>query len=211
MKSKLVVRGLLALAVAAVLYIGTVVAFNVIFIPRAYHLAAFAVAATEPARAKPSWVDHFVNPALSKWLFQEAGVYCDAPSYDQGATVAGVNATVGLLVSTATVEGAKQSEVISELKRAVMRCNVNARSVRLPMLPLHDAIMSGRADLVQILLAGGADIALPLINPGKSNDGFNALQIAERARDRAKDQSAVARHENIVRLLAAHQAAMPAK
>ncbi|MEY4562580.1 MAG: hypothetical protein RLZZ618_1857 [Pseudomonadota bacterium] len=165
---------------AATICAAGIIAFNLVFIPRGYHLLAHVNNPKPGEEGAKGWVDAITHPLLSKMIFRHTGNYCDAPTSYRGESFFGKDWTIPLMIQSLTEPQVRREEALSILERAAAVCDVNATAENDVMPHLFTAIFYGEPDAVRLLLNSGANPNHQLRMPGKSVDGMNALQYAKR-------------------------------
>ena len=212
-KQKTIRHVLLALCVIGLINLASVVAFNLLMVPRGIHMVAALTDQTRPFKDR-DWVDHLTFKPLSWLIFRYHGNYCDLPMYEKDKTLnPGHNLTLHTLIGLYEDGDGRYPElkhrVRQEIEYAASRCDVNAQPTPQDLTPFQSTILWADPDLFASLLRHGGDLNLRINRPGKQSDQLTPLAFAELLEQRIPRQAAEFRQ--IQALIRAQPASAPVR
>ncbi len=163
---------LLALCVIGLINLASVVAFNLLMVPRGIHMVAALSDQTRPFKDR-DWVDHLSFKPLSWLIFRYHGNYCDLPVLEKDRTLS-PNLTLHILIGA--YENPDGSDPVmkrrarQEIEYAASRCDVNVQPTPKDLTPFQSAILWADPELFASLLHHGGDLNLRINRPGKQSD-----------------------------------------
>ena len=210
-KQKTIRHVLLALCVIGLINLASVVAFNLLMVPRGIHMTVALSDQTRPFKDR-DLVEHLSFKPLSWLIFRYHGNYCDLPVLEKDRTLS-PNLTLHILIGA--YENPDGSDPVmkrrarQEIEYAASRCDVNVQPTPQDFTPFQSAMFWADPELFASLLRHGGDLNLRINRPGKQSDQLMPLAFAELLEQRIPRQAAEFRQ--IQALIRAHPAPTPVR
>jgi hypothetical protein len=195
-----------------VIYLAALFAFNMLLLPRGYHLMAYAIGTDDLGYMKP-----LIFRSLSGFIFKHTGDYCDVPFFpdDFDFMNHGVRKdfTINYILvahSDSKLSDETRDILYAELERALTKCNPNITDTETvidgnkEVPPIFAAILTRNEKAISLLLKYNVDLNNKLIRPGKKADQMTPVEFARLIETNMKNEQDKEALRRIIALLESH-------